>query len=67
VFSLAIVATNTGHPEEAFGWLNCVDQGIENGAIERSLIEFNLVHGFTLMYNTLGQYDRALPFAMRSV
>jgi hypothetical protein len=41
VFSLAIIANNTGHPEEAFGWPKCVDQGIENGAIERSLIEFN--------------------------
>ena len=67
VFRLATIATNIGHQEEAFGWLNWLDRGIQDGAIERSLVESNLVLGFATMYENLGQFDRALPFAERSV
>jgi hypothetical protein len=37
VICLAGIATELGHQEEAFGWLNCLDRGVQNGAIERSL------------------------------
>jgi tetratricopeptide (TPR) repeat protein len=68
VVSFASIATNLGHPEEAFGWLNGVDRGIRNGAIERSLAtESDLAHCFATIYANLGQHNRALPYAERSV
>jgi tetratricopeptide (TPR) repeat protein len=62
VFSLAATATQLGHREEAFGWLNCVARGVQNEAIERSL-----AHGFASLYFSLGQLGKALPYAERSV
>jgi hypothetical protein len=67
VFSMSNYANKSGHQEEAFGWLNCVDRGIQNGAIERSLVESNQVHGFATIYDALGQFDRALPYVERGV
>jgi tetratricopeptide (TPR) repeat protein len=74
---LAGIATDSGHQEEAFGWLNCVDRGVQsgaiqcsgvqNGAIKRSGVEVALVHSFATLYTNLGQCDRALPYAERSV
>jgi tetratricopeptide (TPR) repeat protein len=66
VISLAATATELGYREEAFGWLNCVDRGIQNGAIER-YVEIGLVQSFTGLYSSLGHCDRALPYAERSV
>jgi tetratricopeptide (TPR) repeat protein len=68
VTSLADISIALGHQEEAFGWLNCMDQGIQDGAIKRSLhFESNLVGCFAKLYSDLGQYDKALPYAKRSV
>jgi tetratricopeptide (TPR) repeat protein len=64
---LASIASQLGHPEEAFGWLNCVERGIQNGALERSLVEFSLVNTLAIIYMNVGQLDKALPFAERSV
>jgi tetratricopeptide (TPR) repeat protein len=67
VLSLAATATQLGHREEAFGWLNCVDREVQNGAFERSLVDIGLVQSFAGLYSSLGQCDRALPYAERSV
>jgi hypothetical protein len=70
VITLAGIATELGHREEAFGWLNCVDRGVQNGTIEtieRSLVDVGLVQSFAGLYSSLGQCDRALPYAERSV
>jgi hypothetical protein len=67
VIGLAYIANTLGHQEEAFGWINWVDRGIQNGAIERSLAESNLVTCFATIYNNIGQHDKALPYAERSV
>jgi hypothetical protein len=64
---LAGIATDYGHQEESFGWLNCFDRGVQNGAIERSLVEGGLAHGFAMLYYNLGQFGKALPYAERSV
>jgi tetratricopeptide (TPR) repeat protein len=68
------VATDSGHQEEAFGWLNCLYQGVQK-TIERSLrieggpllIEGDLYHRFATVYCYLGQVGKALPYAKRSV
>jgi tetratricopeptide (TPR) repeat protein len=65
--SLANIAAESGHQEEAFGWLNCVDLGVQNGAIERSRVESGLLQGFATLYLYLGRYDKALPYAEHSV
>jgi tetratricopeptide (TPR) repeat protein len=67
MLTLASTASKLGHNEEAFGWLNCVDRGVQNGAIERSLVGVGLCHNFANIYSNLGQCDRALPYAERSV
>jgi tetratricopeptide (TPR) repeat protein len=67
VVSLAGIASQQGHNEEAVGWLNCVDRGVQNGTIERSLVEVSLAHNFAGIYSSLGQCDKALPYAERSV
>jgi tetratricopeptide (TPR) repeat protein len=67
VLTLAATATQLGHLEEAFGWLNCVDRGVQNGAIEGSLADVGLDHNFAGIYSSLGQFGKALPYAERSV
>jgi tetratricopeptide (TPR) repeat protein len=67
VLTLAATATQLGHLEEAFGWLNCVDRGVQNGAIERSFVYVGLDHNFAGIYSSLGQFGKALPYAERSV
>jgi hypothetical protein len=74
MFSLATIATKSGHQEEAFGWLNCVQRDVLNGPIERfqhklegsiehSFLEFKLVDTLAIVYMNIGQLDMALPFA----
>jgi tetratricopeptide (TPR) repeat protein len=68
VLTLARIAIKLGHHEEAFGWLNYVDRGLQNGAIERSyVVDVDLVHSFAIIYCSLGQFGKALPYAERSV
>jgi tetratricopeptide (TPR) repeat protein len=67
VLSLAATSNRLGHREEAFGWLNCVDRGVQNGTIDRSFVEVSLAHNFACIYSSLGQCDNALPYAEHSV
>jgi hypothetical protein len=52
VVSLAGIASQQGHNEEAVGWLNCVDRVVQNGTIERSLVEVSLAHNFAGMFQS---------------
>jgi hypothetical protein len=70
VICLAGIATELGHQEEAFGWLNCLDRTGElfrTGQSSARLLRAALVHHFAILHCNLGQCGKALPCAERSV